>query len=119
MANTNLFRNARYINQVPELMEAGHAYKTTRVVTHRPKAKKIICTEKKSGRKTTGIVFPSGKVYIGDDVWRLSNRADCCEYPFRGYVGLKVASLDYEIREAESTFPEYTEKNEGRCAACV
>lgn len=118
MANTNVFRNAVFINQVPDLMNAER--RRNAVHYTRPRVQKIICTEKNTGRKTTGIVFPSGKVYIGDDVWRLSNRADCCEYPFRMYTGLKTVAIDYEIREADITFPEYAEKKERRrYPACV
>ncbi len=120
MARNNIMRNAVYNNQVPELMK-GRAYRQPHVIRRhrRPETRKVICTERKTGRKTTGIVFPGGKVYVGDDVWRLSNRADCCEYPFRGYVNLQVAAVDYEIREADTTFPEYAQKPERGYAACV
>ncbi len=123
MSSKSIFRNAVYINQVPELTERERRYQKRKRDIHcsmKRKSQKLICTDRKTGQKTTCIVFPNGKVYVGDDVWRLSNRADCCEYPFRGYSSLQIAAVDYDIREAEATFPEYSSKpEEGRYAVCV
>ena len=59
----SILRNVVYINQVPELMKKQRHISRSSFV----KCGRFICTDKKSGIKTTGIIFPTGKVYIGDD----------------------------------------------------
>lgn len=36
-----------------------------------------------TGRRTTAITLSRGRVAVGDDVWRMSNRTDMCEYPYK------------------------------------
>lgn len=102
------WRNGVYINQVPELMEEERKGRRNRFYhNHRSpfiKCSHFICTDRTSMSLTTGIIFPNGRVYVGDDVWRMSNRADYCEYPFKKYKNRQSAELDYDFKEAERTF---------------
>lgn len=116
--------SATYVNQVPELtkrpMNKRSQSKNRSLKPQFRVCERFICTDLRNGSSTTGIIFPSGKVYVGDDVWRLSNKADCCDYPYRGYKNRKLAEQDYEFREAASSFlTYYGEINERRCQACV
>lgn len=57
---------------------------------------KYICTHKETGKRTCGIHFISNKRFcIGDDVWRLSQRSDFCEYPYRCFASIEIAQQDY------------------------
>lgn len=60
-----------------------------------PVREKYLATEKETGKVTTASLMRSGKVLVGDDVWRLSNKADCCEYPFKIYASMDIAKQDY------------------------
>lgn len=107
---TRSWRNGVYINQVPELMEEERKGRRNRFYYNNNRRSPIIkcnyfiCTNRTNMSLTTGIIFPNGKVYIGDDVWRMCNRADYCEYPFKKYRNRQSAELDYEFKEAERTF---------------
>ena len=112
------WRNGIYINQVPELMEEEKKWKRNKLYYNNRRSPFIkcgyyICTNRTSMSLTTGIVFPNGKVYVGDDVWRLSNRADYCEYPFKKYRNRQSAELDYEFKEAGRTFLTPANNKEG------
>lgn len=61
------------------------------------KCEKYVVRELETGNISTAIIFSNGKVSIGDDVWRLSNRADTCDYPFRTYLNKKCAELEFEF----------------------
>ena len=65
----------------------------------RPCEKKI-AINKFTGKITTAIIFPDGRIFIGEDVWRMSNRADFCEYRFISYPTVKAALISYDIQEA-------------------
>lgn len=45
--------------------------------------RKFYVEELETGRRTTAITLSRGRIAIGDDVWRLSNRSDTCEYPYK------------------------------------
>ena len=49
------------------------------------KFQKFIAINKESGKATTAITLSRGRIAIGDDVWRMSNKADICEYPYHIY----------------------------------
>ena len=61
------------------------------------KCEKHVVRELETGNITTAIIFSNGKVSIGNDVWRLSNRADTCDYPFRTYLNRKCAEREFEF----------------------
>lgn len=117
---------ATYVSQVPELTckdskgkRRNAGFRKTRSQFIR-KCKRYICINRKDGSLTTGIVFPNGTVYVGDDVWRMSNRADCCEYPIKHYKSLKFAEMDYDFDEAKRSFlTAYGSIKEGRHPTCV
>lgn len=44
---------------------------------------KFIVMNLANGKQTTAITLSKGRIAIGDDVWRMSNRSDTCEYPFK------------------------------------
>ncbi|MDE6626676.1 MAG: hypothetical protein K2K56_09975 [Lachnospiraceae bacterium] len=54
-------------------------------IIHRktPAREKLVVVCKDSGNKTCVIITHNGKIFLGDDVWRLENKADCCEYPVK------------------------------------
>ena len=45
-----------------------------------------------------GILWPSGKVFIGLDVWRMLNPADTPEYGFQKYESLERCLERYEVK---------------------
>lgn len=53
---------------------------------------KFIAIEKDSGKKICGIIMHNGKIFLGEDVWRLSNRIDCCEYPFK-----QISEIEFDF----------------------
>lgn len=61
------------------------------------KCEKHVVRDLETGDISTAIIFSNGKVSIGDDVWRLSNRADTCDYPFRTYLNKQCAEREYEF----------------------
>ena len=88
---------------------------------HRKKNKKFqcekfICENLVSGAKTTGIRFSSGKIKIGDDVWRLSNSADFPEYYYETYNSKEEAEKYYRIYPAQENnlkfFLDFNEEEE-------
>lgn len=115
--------SAAYVSQVPALTNKRLTEKRRNSGYRRLKpqfkvCEKIICIDLKNGSSTTGIIFPNGNVCIGDDVWRLSNKADCCDYPYKRYNNRKLAEQDYEFKETTSlTFCD--DMADRRCLACV
>ncbi len=51
----------------------------------------------KSKEVLQGIIFKDQSVIVGMDSWRLLNRMDSCEYPFRRYDTLLTAKEDITI----------------------
>lgn len=99
------WRNSvKYVNQVtPEYGAAKKYYYHTHQSKHHRKPR---CCEKyigyslENGSVTSVILFKSnGKVFVGPDVWRLSDPYDCCEYPYKVYPNMRLAMLDYQIKE--------------------
>ncbi len=45
--------------------------------------RKFYVEELETGRRSTAITLSKGKIAVGDDVWRMSNRNDMCEYPYK------------------------------------
>lgn len=105
MKQTN-WRKGTYINQYDEICAPPYPNVRNRKKTFY-KCQKLICVNKENGTQTCGIVFSNGVMRIGIDVWRLSNSADCCEYPFRTYPSMDAAALDYDFRPADSTILFY------------
>lgn len=58
---------------------------------------KYVVRNLETGKISTAVIFTNGKVAIGDDVWRLSNRADMCECPFRTYLNKFAAEREYDF----------------------
>lgn len=121
--NHHSWRDATYISQVPELTQGRlTGTKKKRPASRSPfkKCSHYICTDRSNGSSTTGIVFPNGRVYVGDDVWRLSNRADCCDYPYRRFNNQKLAEQYYDFKEAErSILSSISDLKERRYQVCV
>lgn len=63
--------------------------------------KKFYVEELETGKRTCGITLTRGRVAIGDDVWRMSNRSDTCEYPFK-----LVTDLEFKLFYKEVTIME-------------
>lgn len=80
------------------------------------KCTKFICENMENRRKTCGILFPSGKVAVGDDVWRMSNTADFCEEPFKIYKNTIELEKKYRILEAPTT--KFYDSRERSCGLC-
>lgn len=97
-----------YINQYEE----EYGIKTARRYSARRhsktscfrKAEKLLAKNKNTGKMETAIIFISGKTYVGADVWRMSNRADFCEYDFKAYKNRRMAEIDYDLYPAPTTF---------------
>lgn len=68
-----------------------------RYISSFKKLQKFVCRSLSDGHISTAVLFPSGKVAIGNDVWRLSYRTDCCEYPYVMYDSLDQAKCEYSI----------------------
>lgn len=92
--------SAVFVSQIPELTERKTIRKgeCCRIKRQSRICEKFVCTDLKNGTSTTGISFPNGKTFIGDDVWRLSNKADCCDYPYKKYQNRKLAEQDYQLK---------------------
>lgn len=113
MNKRNWRSNARYVDQYPA-EEPFSPVITHRKRNHKPfyNCEKYICTHKRTGSKTCGIIFTNGKVRIGTDVWRLSCISDNCDYPVIGYNTRTDAEKDYDFAEANSPLLFYlTEDN--------
>ena len=67
---------------------------------------KFIVVDTQTGKRTTGITLSKGRIAIGDDVWRISNRADMCEYPFK-IVDNYEFQLFYKKENAPYSFKNY------------
>lgn len=86
------WRKVPYINQVEE--ECLNMAVDRRRIRKKPfiNCEKLIARRRDDSECTTcAIIFHSGKLKIGDDVWRLSCSADYCEYPFVSYASLSEA----------------------------
>lgn len=69
------------------------------------KCEKYICTSLDTGEFTCGVLFiNSGKVKTGLDVWRLTNPADCCDYPVRTFPSLDAAMQHFRFEAAPRSF---------------
>ena len=73
------------------------------------KTEKYLAENISTGKMETAIVFPNGKTFVGADVWRMSNRADFCEYGFTTYQNRIMAEKDYNFYPAPRTFNENME----------
>lgn len=63
--------------------------------------------DNKNGEKDImqGILFSEKHVLIGMDVWRLLNRMDTCEYPYRRYESIEAAKVTI-VKEHQSYYME-------------
>ena len=59
---------------------------------------KLVVVELDTGRRTTAITLSKGRYAIGDDVWRMANKADMCEYPYKIVDNYEFV-LFYKIEE--------------------
>ncbi|SFU91284.1 hypothetical protein [Butyrivibrio sp. M55] len=57
--------------------------------------RKFYVEEIETGRRTTAITLSRGRIAVGDDVWRMSNRNDMCEYPYKIVEG-EIFKLFYK-----------------------
>lgn len=63
---------------------------------------KFIALNLETGKKTPAITLSRGRIAIGDDVWRMSNRADLCEYPYK-----IVDRFEFNMLYKETETPKY------------
>lgn len=73
---------------------------------------KVACRNIENGHITCGIIFPNGKMAVGDDCWRLSNIADTCDHPFKIYNNSIEVEKKYIITHPEKTIFFDNEKEE-------
>ena len=60
-----------------------------------------------SDREYQAILWPSGKVFVGMDVWRILNPHDIQEYEITKYSSLEECLEEYEIKKRfESYYKE-------------
>lgn len=69
---------------------------------------KFMAIEKETGKKTAAITLSRKRVAIGPDVWRMSNKADTCEYPFK-VVNCFEFEYYYRKVKAPDSFLSYEE----------
>lgn len=99
------WRNSiKYVNQVtPEYGAATKYNYTEKKSRHHRKPRyceKYVGYSLDNGAVTSVILFKSnGRVFVGPDVWRLSDPYDCCEYPYTAYPNMRLAMMDYLIKE--------------------
>lgn len=82
------------------------------------KNQKFIAVDVFTEEKKCAITLSRGRIAIGDDVWRLSNKADTCEYPFR-IVDEYEFALFYQKYEMSSYPLPYTEDDEEKIARAI
>ena len=105
MYNSNNNRNWRSsyhcVNNYAQSKPRAHKRKYRRFI----RCEKYTATNIETGNRTCAILYiNSGRVKIGDDVWRLSNPADCCDYPVLVYPSLEVAKRYYNLEEAPHSY---------------
>lgn len=81
-------KTARWSDNIEITIKDGKRIITPRKrkrIIHRktPAKEKFVVVCKDSGDRTCVIITHTGKIFLGDDVWRMENRVDCCEYPVR------------------------------------
>ena len=62
-----------------------------------------------TGRQTTAITLSRGRIAIGDDVWRMSNKFDTCEYPYKIVNSSELDMFYKKISPANYPLPYYEE----------
>lgn len=99
--------NISYINQY-EIENTAPAYdKRRKPLKHCYDCQKLVCVKKNDTQTLSAIVFSSGNVKIGKDVWRLSNPSEYCEYYVRVFKSIEEAKKEYDFFEAPaSKLPE-------------
>ena len=63
---------------------------------HFRKAEKFVVVDPDTGEKTCAIIFTNGKIFVGADVWRMSNPYDICEYPYKQISDQELATYKKE-----------------------
>jgi len=80
---------------------------------------KFIAVDIETGKKTTAITLSRGRIAVGDDVWRMSNKADMCEYPYRIYEQAEFFMF-YRKDETKDVYPlPYEQDDLGKEEAVV
>lgn len=99
------------IKRVNYVDNGKHTYRrfNKRVTEHNHIYDKFIAIDVETGKKTTAITLSRGRIAIGDDVWRMSNKADICDYPFR-IVDQYEFDLFYKRVEAP-TYPSFYQED--------
>lgn len=76
------------------------------------KCEKVLARHKETNAVTCATIFSNGRVAVGDDVWRMSNRCDTCEYTYHMYKNRVIAEADYVFTTPAATkFYEETRGN--------
>lgn len=84
-----------------QIRDANYHETSTRHKTRsRPfrKSEKFVISDS-DGKKTCAIIFENGKIFVGMDVWRMSNPYDTCEYPYQQIS-------ERELNEYKRYYPE-------------
>lgn len=77
------------------------------------KCEKYIATHIDTGERTCAILYiNSGRVKVGPDVWRLSNPADCCDYPLLVFPTIDAAKRYFNFEEAPHSYLYNPEREE-------
>ncbi len=74
--------------------------------------RKFIAEEIETGKRTTAITLSRGRIAIGDDVWRMSNRADTCEYPYKLVDAYEFRLFYREVKSGLDLPPYYVDDEE-------
>ena len=85
---------------------------------YKGKNQKFIVLDVYTGKQICAITLSRGRIAIGDDVWRLSNKADTCEYPFRIVDEYEFAMFYQKIETASYPLP-YKEDEDAKIARAV
>ena len=64
--------------------------------------KKFTAVNVETGKRTSAITLSRGRIAVGEDVWRMSNKYDRPEYPFRIMSQIEF-SIDYRELESNGT----------------
>ena len=65
---------------------------------------KFTALDIENGKRTCAITLSRGRIAVGDDVWRMSNKADMCEYSYRIYEQAEFY-IFYRKEETEDAYP--------------
>ena len=81
--------------------------------------RKFIAEDMETGKRSTAITLSRGRIAIGDDVWRMSNRADTCDYPYKIVDACEFKMFYREVENSLDLPPFYIDEDEKEAKAVV